>query len=222
MTHQDFLQLSSDLQQLARLIPLHWGKIQNDRSDNQFDMFKIHSFATLENKIVAFDDENKNYFRRRWFLWKCAQCDEYIFKLNDTVSGNLNHKSQEYDIEFNGSPELQFDIKGTLIPKKFRNCIDAVIENPTEMIRFFYEKQSPGVRQKIQNRLFIIHHSFRKPEREMYLRCCWDFKQKIYSEYALKITQNSNFISYKNVKSDVIFVFENLDKTTSHSFYSIN
>ena len=43
--------------------------------------------------------------------------------------------------------------------------------------------------------------------------------EKVYKEYASKISPTSNFISYQNVKSDVVFLFENLDKTISHKFF---
>lgn len=219
MRHPEYLQLSSDLQQLLKTIPLHWGAIQNDGTDRKMDMFQINSFAELEIRIQKLPEEDKNYFRRRWFLWKCAQCDEYIFCTNHNVTPNPNTKDQGYDIEFNGNPQLRFDVKGTVIPKKFRDNIDAIMQDPTEMVRFFYEKQSRGVRDNIQNRLFIVHHSFRSAEREMVLRCHWDYKANLYKEYASKISQTSNFITYQNVKSDVVFLFENLDKTISHKFF---
>ena len=219
MTNQEYIQLSSDLQQLVKIIPLYWGAIQNDGTDHKIDMFQINSFPELEIRIKDLSIDDKNYFRRRWFLWKCAQCDEYIFCMNHNATPNPNAKSQDYDIEFNGNPQLRFDIKGTVIPKKFRDNIDAIIQDPTEMIQFFYEKQSRGVRDNIQNRLFIIHHSYRNPEREMYLRCHWDYKNNLYREYASKISEKSNFIGYQNVKSNVVFIFENLDKSISHKFF---
>lgn len=219
MTHQEYHQLSSDLQQLLKTIPLHWGAIQNDGMDCKIKMFQIKTFVELENQIQSLSEEDKNYFRRRWFLWKCSLCDEYIFCTNQNVKPNPNSKDQDYDIEFNGNPQLRFDVKGTVIPKTFRNNIEAIIQDPTEMIRFFYERQSCGVRDHVQNRLFIVHHSFRNPEREMVLRCHWDYKADLYKEYATKITQTSNFITYQNVKSGVVFLFENLDKTISHKFF---
>jgi hypothetical protein len=219
MTHREYFQLSSDLQQLLKTIPLHWGAIQNDGIDCKIKMFQIKSFAELEKQIQNLTEENKNYLRRRWFLWKCAQCDEYIFCTNQNVTPNPNSKDQGYDITFNGNPQLRFDVKGTVIPNKFRDNVDAIIQDPTEMVRFFYEKQSHGVRDHIQNRLFIVHHSFRSPEREMVLRCHWDYKSDLYKEYASKISQKSHFITYQNVKSDVVFLVENLDKTISHKFF---
>ena len=219
MKHQEYLQLSTDLQQLAKTIPLHWGVIQNDVMDRKMDMFQIKSFAELERQIEELLEDDKNYFRRRWFLWKCAQCDEHIFCVNNNVTANPNSKDQAFDIEFNGNAQLRFDLKGTVIPKIFRDNIGAIIQNPAQMVQFFYENQSPGVRNNIQNRLFIIHHSFRNKEREMYLRCHWDLKMDLYKEYAAKISQTSNFIGYQNIKVGVVFIFENVDKSISHKFF---
>jgi hypothetical protein len=53
----------------------------------------------------------------------------------------------------------------------------------------------------------------------MYLRCHWVFKTNLYQEYASRISQTSNFIDYQNVKTDIIFIFENLDKSISHKFF---
>lgn len=221
MTQNEYIKLSNELQQLARIIPLQWGNIQNDGADKQINMFQIHSYEELENEIANLSDNSKNYFRRRWFLWKCAQCDEHIFCMNDNVSPNPNSRDQGYDIEFNNNSSLRFDVKGTVIPREFRNNINAVLLDPTDMINFFYEKQSTGVRNNIQNRLFVIHHSYRNQEREMYLRCHWAFKLNIFKEYSEKISLNSNFINFQTAKADVIFIFENLDKTITHYFFAI-
>lgn len=222
MTHNEYLKLSTDLQQLARLIPLQWGNIQNDGTDRQINMFQINSFEELERQISNLSENSKNYFRRRWFLWKCAQCDEHIFCMNDNVTPNPNARDQGYDIEFNNSVNLRFDIKGTVIPREFRNDINAVMQNPSEMIRFFYERQSAGVRNNIQNRLFVIHHSYRNQEREMYLRCHWAFKLNVFKLYSEKVSLNNNFINFQNAKADVIFIFEHLDNTITHNFFAVN
>ncbi len=221
MTQREYIKLSGDLQQLARIIPIQWGNIQNDGTDKQIDMFQIHSFEELERQINTLSENSKNYFRRRWFLWKCAQCDERIFCMNINVNPNPNPRDQEYDIEFNNNSELRFDIKGTVIPRGFRNDINGIIKDPEEMIYFFYEQQSKGVRNNIQNRLFIVHHSYRNQEREMYLRCHWAFKINLYKLYSEKVNINSNFIQYQNAKADVLFIFENLDKTITHSFFAV-
>ena len=89
------------------------------------------------------------------------------------------------------------------------------------MSKFYYDEQSKGVRNNHQNRLFIVHHSHRAQEREMYLRCHWEYKKQVYQEYSSRISMNSNFINYQNTKSDVVFIIENLDKTITHNFFAV-
>jgi hypothetical protein len=221
MTQNQYEQLASDLQSLAKIIPLNWGRIQNNGTDNKINMFHINSFSELEIEIANLSDNDKNYLRRRWFLWRCAQCDEHIFSMNATVTQNPNSRDQSYDIEFNNNQQLRFDVKGTVIPRSFRATIDEVLKDPTNMIKFFYDEQSKGVRNKNQNRLFIVHHSYSAQEREMYLRCHWEYKKQVYQEYAARIAMNSNFVNYQNTKSDVVFIIENLDKTITHKFFAI-
>lgn len=126
---------------------------------------------------------------------------------------NTSRKDKTYDIEFNNSKALQFDIKGTVIPKQFRSNVDELIMNPKPLVDFFYEQQSKGVREGYQNRLFIVHHSYRLQAREMYLRCHFNFKKEVFKQYAADISISSNFIPYQNAIADVIFIIENLDKS---------
>jgi len=221
MTQQEFQCLSGKLQQLAPEIPPSWGARQNNRNDNRIAMFRINTFEELEQEIQHLSDIEKNYCRYRWFIWKCSQCDEYLFAAHPNVTPNPNTRDQAYDIEFNRDPQLRFDVKGTVIPNKFRNQIEAVLEDPTAMLRFFYDKQSTGVRSHIQNRLFVVHYSRIDRERAIYLRCNWDLKVQVYADYCSRIKAGANFYHYKGVFSDVIFIVENLDKTFTWKFFAV-
>lgn len=221
MTAEAYLTLSKNLQTLVKQIPLQWGKIQNNNWDSLLNLFSITNFDTLQIKLADFNPGIKNYFYRRWFIWQCAQCDEHIFCTNPNVLPNPNPKAQNYDIEFNQNPALRFDIKGTVIPQQFRNNIANLLQNPNQLINFFYDKQSKGIRNFTQNRLFIIHHSYIKQYREMYLRCHWQLKATIFAQYAQHINAQTRFSHYQNVKVDIIFIFENEDKTITHNFLSL-
>ena len=205
MNEQQFTKLSQDLRTLAKMIPLHWGSIQNDRFDSNINMFQIHSFEELEQAIQGLAPNIQNYFRRRWYLWKCAQCDEYLFNINPNVEPNPNPRDQSYDIMFDG--HLKFDVKGTVIPRAFRGDVEKCMSNPEPMIDFFYNQQSRGVRHAFQNRLFIVHHSFIQPEREFFLRCAWGSKQNIYKIFSDNIS-NIQFREFKGCKSGVIYILE--------------
>ena len=169
MTAAEFTTLSSDLRILSSKIPLHWGRVQNNYVDDQINMFSINSYADLEKNISHLTEEQKNYLRRRWYLWKCSECDEYLFYINPNTEKNPNPYDKEFDVIINN--KYKFDIKGTVIPKDLRRDVNDVINHPEGMIKFFYDKQSTGRRFDIQNRLFIVHHSFIDQRREFYLRC---------------------------------------------------
>ncbi len=205
MNSAQFSKLSSDLRDIAVKIPLNWGSIQNDRFDSSINMFEADSYESLEHAIAHLDETKKNYFRRRWYMWKCAQCDEYLFAVNPGAEPNPNPLDQTYDVMFHDS--LRFDIKGTVIPRSFRDNVESVISNPQEMIGFFYTRQSRGVRNCFQNRLFIVHHSFVNHDREFYLRCVWGTKRKLYKHFCgnfLKI----KFKKFNNCQAGVIFLLE--------------
>lgn len=219
MNANQFQKLSTDLRSLARIIPLHWGAVQNNRFDANINMFEIETFEQLENAIKNLSPELQNYFRRRWYLWKCAQCDEYLFNLNPNVEPNPNPRDQTYDIMFDG--EVGFDVKGTVIPRSFRNDVEGCIRNPQQMINFYYDKQSTGVRHCFQNRLFIVHHSFIQPEREFILRCAWGSKENIYRIFS----QNFSKIQFRechNCKAGVIFILERERGKVSFTIDGIN
>lgn len=221
MTSEQYNRLSTDLRSLASRIPLNWGSIQNNKTDSQINMFQIDSYESLEQQISSLSDDSKNYLRRRWFLWKCSQCDEHLFCQNMNVNPNPNHFDQSYDIQFNLNASLRFDVKGTVIPYSLRTNVNSLFTNPTPMIKFFYDEQSKGVRNNTQNRLFIVHHSFISQNREMYLRCVWDYKKRVFDEYSSKISTSANFIKYQGVIADVIFILEDASGNISHKFFSI-
>lgn len=219
MNKLEFHKLSNDLRELARIIPLHWGAVQNNRYDANINMFEIETFEHLEDAIKNLSPELKNYFRRRWYLWKCAQCDEYLFNLNPNVEPNPNPRDQTFDIMFDG--RVGFDVKGTVIPRSFRNDVEGCIRNPQQMVNFYYDKQSSGVRHCFQNRLFIVHHSFIQPEREFILRCAWGSKENIYRIFSQNFSK-IQFKEYHNCKAGVIFILERERGKISFTIDGIN
>lgn len=216
MTSKEFETLSKDLQNLIKKIPLLWGKTQNNKTDAQLNFFKLATWSSLEIGIKNLSETDKNYFRRRWFLWQCARCDEYLFYKNTNVTKNPNKRSQEYDIEFNNNVNLRFDVKSTVIPKRFRENIN--FKNTQKLVDFYYENQSKGVRYNLQNRLFIVHYSFKNQKREMYLRCYWALKEKAFKAYAKAIPQYMKFVEHNKAIADCIFIIEQEDGTFEYRF----
>jgi hypothetical protein len=210
MTNSEYAILSKELQSLSKVIPLNWGKVQNDSSDSKVNMFACTSRDSLEAAIKKLSLEEQDYFRYRWFLWKCSQVDEYLFYKLENVRKNPDHKDQSWDIEFDNS--IPFDVKGTVVPKSFRNDFVISKNSESQLIRFYYEKQSKGIRYNIQNRLFIVHHSFKNDERSRFLRCHWDLKNEAYQKFNQLLTDSKvNLRKYKSATAKCIFIIENID-----------
>lgn len=205
MDINEFQILSNDLQMLRTNIPLRWGVVQNNKYDDNIEMFKISTYVELERRLNQLDDLRKDYLRRRWYLWKCSQCDEFLFYINNNVIKNPNKYDKEWDIKINN--KYIFDVKGTVIPKAMRCEADNLISNPERMIDFFYDEQSKGRRFDIQNRLFLVHHSFVSEERELYLRSAWKSKRNIYKLFCEQI-DNVKLYNTHNVYASVIFILE--------------
>jgi len=213
-----FNKLSSDLRYLASRIPLQWGQIQNNNTDDIIDMFRIESYEELETKISMLNNDSKNYLRRRWYLWKCSECDEYLFYCNANVIKNPNKYDKSFDVQI--KDKYKFDIKGTVIPKELRVDAEKIIQHPEEMIDFFYDKQSIGRRYDIQNRLFIVHHSFCDDKRELYLRCAWKSKRVIYRNYCDNIEKIQLYKTH-GVLASVVFILERKTGEIEYSLFGL-
>jgi hypothetical protein len=218
MTVEQYEKLKKDLQSIVKDVPLRWGSVQNNTTDAGIKMFEINDYAVLQNAIKTLPIEQQQYLIRRWFLWQCSKCDEYLFALNRNVLPNPDAKSKDYDIQFNNDEALQFDLKGTVIPKQFRNNIETIFANPQLLIDFYYAQQSKEVRFGEQNRLFIVHHSFRNVDRELIIRAHFDFKKEAFKRYAMQTLLGKKYLTYKNAKADVIFILEKEDKLFEYKF----
>ncbi|TYB76709.1 hypothetical protein ES676_05020 [Bizionia saleffrena] len=224
MTAQEFKVLALHLEAIAPHIPERWGAIQNDKSDAKINMFRYASFEALEIALKPFDDGVKTYFKKRWFLWKCAQCDEYLFYKHTDVLKNPDRKDQNWDFEFFGEKRLQFDLKGTVIPKAIKQRL-----NPTEspsaeaIINFFYTKQSRGIRDNIQNRLFVIHCPFGRASDNL-LRVNFQAKALIYRQYIHTVKHHDNypFFVYKSKLVDILYLNEQIDGTVCYEFAALD
>ena len=216
MTNTEFIKLGKELQLISKSVPQHWGKIQNDTTDFKINLFECSTIQQLDAQTRDLSIEDQNYFKRRWFLWKCSQVDEYLFYNQNNIEKNFNPKDQSWDIAFNQS--LKFDVKGTVVPKSLISTFSP--DNEADLIEFYYNNQSRGVRNALQNRLFIVHHSFRKTERSIFLRCHWALKQKAFQEFNKRVTTSTiNLFKYKSVEAKCIFIIESKE---NEFYYIIN
>ena len=139
MNEARFYKLSMDLRDLARKIPLHWGQVQNNKVDDKINMFDIYHYEELEKQIASLPITSQNYLRRRWYLWKCSECDEYLFYCNDNVEKNPNKYDKEYDVKINN--RYHFDIKGTVVPREMRDNIEKYTQSVKNVWPFLKKKQ---------------------------------------------------------------------------------
>ena len=198
--------LFKELRQIASQIPEDWGgQIQNNRSDRKVNVFRINTFEELLSKIAGEPREMQDYFKRRWFLTKCADCDEQLFAGIPGCERNPDRYDKSWDIRFKCG--LEFDVKGTQIPKPFRNDVEKIIDNPDILVEYMYKNQSKETRFGLQNRLFIIHHSFVDFKRETLLRCAWQTKEKAYVEFSEHV-QDYNLPKFGNAVSGLIYILE--------------
>lgn len=209
MTQNEFDVLSNDLRTVAREIPLNWGHIQNNIYDNELkkvcNIFNIKTLSELNRYISQFDNDHQVYYKHRWYLLRCADCDEFLFYKNDNTEHNPDRFDKKWDIKI--CNRFLFDVKGTVIPKSFRNQWDDVIENPQQIIDFYYERQSKGVRYDMQNRLFIVHHSLVDENREFFLRCAWKTKEFVYKIFVDNI-EKIKLNKYDKCDVAIIFIIE--------------
>ena len=85
-------------------------------------MFAIQSYTELEKQISRLSDEKKNYFRRRWYLWKCSECDEYLFYKNENVLKNPDRYDKVQDVRIDGNMISTLRVQSFLGPKSIKVC----------------------------------------------------------------------------------------------------
>ncbi len=221
MNGAQFKALSKHLEVVAPKIPLRWGKIQNDRTDSKLNIFEYRSFHDLETALREFQVDEANYFKKRWFVWRCSQCDEYLFYSQTGVRANPESRDQDWDVEFFGRKDWRFDLKGTLVPRSLRrpNAKCLLPADPFELVSFNFENQSTGVRSHYQNRIFLVHVPFRA-QNENILRANFKAKNSAVELYLQNLQQHPTykFIDYKGLKCDVIFLCEDQRGIVSAQF----
>lgn len=154
------------------------------------------------------------------YIAHCARCDEYIFCLNDRVIHNSDIFDKSWDIRFEGVCQVAFDVKSSRIPKALIKNAAYAISNPRLMIGSFYRLQSKERRYSINNRLFVVHHSFVAQWRELILRSAWELKNVVFEEYCRRVLEGKKaFFDYEGCVCDVIVIQEDAEGNISYVIY---
>jgi len=194
---------------------IKWGAIQNKEYDKRTNPFSIYRFNQLIDYIMnkLTDNYERDYCFCRW--WRCwgAMCDEYCFCSKGKAVPNPNKKDKMWDFKFNnvGGLNTEFDLKSTRIPNKFTDKErDYYINNPEELIKWYYEEQSTQSRYGLQNKLYLVHIADNQCEENM-LRVDFDRKQEVIDNYFKRIESGEHRPYHLDigdcvVDSDILFV----------------
>ena len=223
LTQDNFDSISKELRHLAATTQLKWGHIQNDDYDNELagvcNIFEAVSLDDFKAKISAFDEDHRNYYLRRWFSVRCAECDEYLFYKNEGVSHNPNKYDKKWDIQINNS--YIFDVKSTVIPHCFKHYADSVLKDPMGIIEFYYWYQSKERRYDKQNRLFVVHFSQIDPKRDLKLFCGWGSKEFVFARFVREIA-SIEFMTFSKKTVGVIFLVETEPKVLKYKIAGLD
>ena len=191
-------------------VPLRWNSVQNDLMDNELDLFRIRTLPEFEQATAKMNEKLKTYWLRRWFIWRHSACDEFLFSTIPGVTLNPDYKSKQYDAMFSNG--MIFDLKSTRIFNDWKCYAPELIQNTRPLIERFYKEQSSDRRYGMQNRLFIVHHSFVGNNREFLVRCGWSAKMNAFKKFSENIN-DVQFCKLSNgVKAGVIYVLEKEEK----------
>lgn len=202
-SEEEYAKVVESIRSSALRIPFKWGKIQNNEMDSiTKKIFHWEDTDSILSDLRGYDNSVISYALRRWYIYKCSECDEYIFSKHDSVIKNPIYKDKRWDIKIN---DIEFDIKGTKIPNDF--SYEYIIKNPLDIIKWFYERQSKEERYGLQNRLFLIHHSMVSKERSDLIRCAFKSKERLINDF-LDDFNNVEFFYYNGAKAIILVIVE--------------
>jgi len=238
ITKEDAILLEEQVSLYQHRIPTKWTTIQNKIWNNYADKLKFWTWSTfdmMESYLGMYSnglgryytEDEKTYYRHRWYVRICSILDEYYFYSKPGVYRHPDIKSKEYDI--NIYDNFHLDLKNTRIPKSLVKPLEYWLNHPEELINWYFTNQSTDERYSLNDRLIIVHHS--KRGNELKLRGNLAYKDTVFDEY-IKLLKISSYILFvtevENIKTreicypkgDIIFIIEELDGTLSHKFAS--
>ena len=211
MTREEFVQTSAFLEANWTQVPEKWYSRQNDAMDSRSNLFMLPTKELLEQAVGDMPFTEQEYWRHRWYNWQFAMCDEYLFSQVYGVVMNPDERAKEYDAQFGHT--IAFDVKSTRVFRDWHCYINEVLAHPDALVNRYYKQQSREQRYGVQNRLFVVHHSFIDPRREYKVRCQWREKSRTFRTFAENVSRIRFFDTDYGVKAGVIFILEHTDST---------
>jgi hypothetical protein len=217
---EQFVALTQHLNSLCHVVPYQWGRTQIKEFDRKLPkLFEYQTYDELNvgidlnvvRGLIPDDEDQKNYYRHRWYVYRCSLGDEYVFKSLPNIAA-----AGRYNLE----------LKGAVCLREGKDDPKYMFRVPLAMIDALYKQESIDFhsRRRLQNRLFLVHHSFINQARELMLRVAFDEKTTIFAEYAKLFSNPAHklFDYYYSRKADIIFFVEREDGTLEYGFGSEN
>lgn len=232
LSPEQFATLNQHLNTICHTVPYKWGRVQTKEFDRKLPkLFEYETYDELnagialnvERGYIITDDEQNNYYRHRWYVYRCSLGDEYLFKSLPTI---IAADDKDPWKDFTIASKYNLDLKGTVILKQYKDDPEYVFKTPLALIDSLYKEQSRdfSYRKRLQNRLFLVHHSFVDQSREPVLRAAFDAKSEVFIEYVKLFSEPNHklFPYYYERMADIIFFVELADGTLQYGFGSEN
>ncbi len=179
--------IRSELLRLSRMPP--WGRVQGDDWDARSGfIYRIRSLDELrrETKRVAAEarlpeNDFARYVIHRWYNYHTHQVALEILYAQPGVRREQNPRHHTIDLYLNSVP---FDLKLTRFPRAYPSSLAYARAHPRHLIYWLYQNQSTQGRYHTANRLFMLFHHAREPERTWEVRRMFDLVERAIVDFA--------------------------------------
>lgn len=223
ITEKEYNQLRVHLPKIQDKIPFNWGRIQSKDLDRRLSkMLNYNTYAELNEVIqknvargfLSNNNAENNYYRYRWFIYKCSEVDEYIF---NNIMNNI------YQAPLISTYNLI--VKGFVILPEITEKMELFYKNPLSLVDYLYKEQKKNFfrSRRLENRLFVAYHC-KDISKEPAIRCDFELKESVFEDFIqMTIEKSHKLYTYLNErKSDVILIQQNDTGTISYGFGSEN
>jgi hypothetical protein len=154
---------------------LPWGRMQDDEWDlvSRY-VYRTETLSALRRqtrRVVAEEGLPLNdfaaYVLRRWYNFITHNVALDVFLDHPRTRPETDPFDHKVDFYLD---ERGFDLKMTEFPRAYGQDLDHARRNPDDLARWLFEWQSREGRYHTANRIFVVLHNAREPERTWELR----------------------------------------------------